>query len=100
MRRLVLSISLLAFFINPGFACSPGQDNFNFSEADMRSAVEGTWQITSTGDGGATWNLAIQIGESVDKLDGGTALRSGTKTRGFIRAAAACDSRTFVRSAG
>jgi len=100
MRRLILSISLLAFFVNPGFACSTGDEDFHFGEAEMRSSVEGTWQITSTGDGSAAWALTVQIRESGGKLDGGTALRAGASTRGFIRAAAACAERTLVRSAG
>ena len=99
MRRLVLLLSLLAFFVNPGFACSPGEEDFNFGEAEMRAAVEGTWQITFGGDA-STSELTVEIRESPGRLDSGMAVGSGTRARAFIRAAAACGSRTFLRGAG
>ena len=101
MHRLALSLAVLGFFINPGLACSPSDSGYQFGEAEMRAAVEGTWQLSFVADGGAISSLTVQIRESSEKLDSGTALRSDRRrTAGFIRAAAACGSRTFLRSAG
>ena len=101
MHRLALSLAVLGFFINPGLACSPSDSGYKFGEAEMRAAVEGTWQLSFVADGGAIGSLTVQIRERSEKLDSGTALRSDRRqTAGFIRTAAACGSRTFLGSAG
>ncbi len=101
MRRLLLSLAVLAFFINPGIACSSSDEGgFEYGEADMRAAVEGQWQLAWSAPGRASVSATVQISEASGQADRGVAATRSTGQRGrFIRAAAACCSRTFVKSA-
>jgi hypothetical protein len=102
MRRLLLSLAVLAFFINPGIACSSSdEDSFAFGEADMQAAVEGQWQLGWTAPDGTQGTVTVQVAEAGAPSDGGAAvMRPAGQRRGLIRAAAACGSRTFVKAAG
>jgi hypothetical protein len=102
MRRLMLFLTVLAFFVNPGLACTSTDDGtFQFGEAEMRTAVEGRWQIDWNVAGGASTSVTVDILEGGVGYDGGASvMRPSGQRHGFIRSAAACDSRTFVRSAG
>lgn len=101
MRRLILSLAVLAFFVNPGIACtSPDDGAFQFGEPEMRAAVEGQWRIDWSVAGGAATSVTVQVSQAGAQGDSGTAALSPAAGRGgFIRAVAACDSRSFVKSA-
>lgn len=68
-----------------------GYENWRYGEDEMRAAVEGTWELTIAEPDGTTktWKLGIR--------QRGTAARA--ERDGWIRSAAACGDRTFVRSA-
>jgi hypothetical protein len=74
----------LAFLANCDFIM--GSD-WTYGEAEMRSAVEGTWKLTRA-SGEAVTLIAKQ----------GTAAKQHGD-RGFVKSAAACSSRSFVRQA-
>jgi hypothetical protein len=98
MRRLAMSLALVAFLVNPWFACT-GQDEpeFTYGEAEMKAAVEGTWVLTLA-SGGANQEITLQVSESNKALpDQMQAMQKSQ--RSFVRSAAACGNRTFVSSA-
>lgn len=72
----------LAFLVNCDFIM--GAD-WKFGEAEMRSAVEGTWKLTR---GGETVTLVVKQATAATHSD-----------RGFLKSAAACGSRSFVKQA-
>lgn len=98
MRTLWL-VGLVAFFLNPAFACIAEQE-FQYGEKEMRAAVEGTWQANLTFSDGRQSTVTFAL-----KQGAGTAM-SGVRQepepgRGrLVRPANACDDRTFVKSAG
>jgi hypothetical protein len=99
MHRLSLLFALVAFFLNPGLACTSGESDFDFGEEEMRAAVEGQWQFQWLKADGTSAMVTVAVAQAGGGMDSGTmSIRSGG--RGFVRAASACDSRTFVRSAG
>jgi hypothetical protein len=89
------------FFLNPGIACSPGDDqaHFQYGETEMRAAVEGTWEIGVVASDGSQSSATVQIVEATERRDGSALLRSGER-HGLIRSAAACGSQFFIKSAG
>jgi hypothetical protein len=101
MHRIALFLAVPTFFLNPGIACSPVDDeaHFQYGEAEMRAAVEGTWQIDLLASNGSQSNATVQIVEATERKDGSAFLRSG-KQRGLIRSAAACGGQSFIKSAG
>ena len=102
MRRIAVSLALLAFFLNPGFACSPSDEpEFKYGEAEMKGAVEGTWLLTVRAPDGTLSETTLKIAES-SKAQAmlSPTTPSGSYRTGVIRSAAACGTRTFVKSAG
>jgi len=101
MQRLALSLALLAFFLNPGIACVSSDDpDFKYGEAEMKAAVEGTWLLTLRASDGTVSETTLQIAQSGTAQAMMSPSGSGNHRTGVIRAAAACGSRTFVKSAG
>ena len=94
MRKFALTLGLLGFLLNPGFACSPADDQgFTYGEEDMLATVQGAWRVTiDKGQGPRSFTLQIDQSE--------TALARLETTGGsLIRSAHACGSRTFVKGA-
>jgi len=79
MRRLALPLALLAFLLNPGIACGPSESEpgWTYGEVEMRAAVEGQWQLGLRASDGTPSDLTVQVSESTQKADGGTASRAG-----------------------
>lgn len=101
MQRLALSLALLAFFLNPGIACvSSEEPDFKYGEAEMKAAVEGTWVLTLRASDGTLSETTLQIAQSGAAQAMMSPSGSGSQRTGVIRSAAACGSRTFVKSAG
>jgi hypothetical protein len=87
MRKILVSvIAIVAFLINPLYACYEPERDFEYGELEMRGALEGTWELT----------LGEQRMEVKLVQAGGSKQHSST---GFISSAAACSNRSFVRSA-
>ena len=85
MRLLVTAIALVAALVlSPMSACD--RFEFHFGAAELRAAVEGTWQLTVPHRQPITFELR----------------QSATPehaSRGWIRTAAACGDRSLVRNA-
>jgi hypothetical protein len=89
LRKLfVTAVWLAALVLNPFYACEDGAEGFQFTEADVRGAIEGTWKLEIAGHAPIT--LAIR------EVHGAVQARAGT---GWVASAAACGSRSFVRPA-
>jgi hypothetical protein len=101
MHRMAFTLAVIAFLLNPGFACSPSDDStqFEYGETEMRAAVEGTWEMVLQASSGARSSLTVQIAEATEKKDGSALLRPDRR-RGLIRSAAACGSQSFIKPAG
>jgi hypothetical protein len=91
MPKIAVVFGVLMFLLNPNLACDAG-DQFQYSEADMRAAVEGTWLVNFTASDGTPTQVTLRIDEGSGSP---TSLRPG----GLVRSAYACGSRTFVKSA-
>jgi uncharacterized cupin superfamily protein len=92
MRKIAVVLGALMFLLNPNLACDDGGPQFQYGEAEMRAAVEGNWQVTFTASNGTQTQVTLRIEE-------GTGTQTSLRPGGLVRAAYACGSRTFVRSA-
>jgi hypothetical protein len=82
------TLGLLALFINPGFACSGEEEpapRWEYDQADMRAAVEGTYTLELQGSGELVTIRIEQAGASSARR-----LQCGNVTRSFVRDAGAC----------
>ncbi len=79
---LSLAVVLAGVLVLDLRACLPSYD---FDEAELRAAIEGTWKLV---DGAHAIRFSVK-----------EAREARHSSRGFVRAAAACGHRTFVRSA-
>src|SRR5258706_10501425 len=95
MRKLVTTfvIATAAFLLNPLYACEQQEANWQFSEADMKAAIAGTWEVNVKPHDGAPWTMTFRIEQA------GAPLETHTD-HGRIRSAAACNDRTPAKSAG
>ena len=82
----------LAFVVNPNLACSSSDDeDFTYSEQQMKSAVLGSWQGTGELDGeSVTFTLELQQASS----------KSSSQTIAPPLVKPQCGSRSFVKPAG
>ncbi len=86
---LLLVLAAGALVLDPASACI-GSPSYTFGEHELRAAVEGTWQLTITSPKGSAETYTLAITES-DKPQ--------HAARAWIKSAAACGSRSFVRNA-
>lgn len=92
MRKLALAIvAVAAFLITPYFLYTE-VIAFQFGEAEMRGAVEGTWVVELAPSEGAPRSITLGIEQA-------RSAKHSARERGLIRSASACGHRTFVRSA-
>ncbi len=94
IKRATILCGLVAFLVNPGFGCGPLGD-FEYGEAELRAAVEGSWEAKIPDEGGER-TVAFTLAPAPPPAGAGAASASGPAV---IRPAAACDSRDFYRSA-
>jgi hypothetical protein len=95
MRKLSWLFLAAFFFLNPGFACGPGEAEYQYGAAEMRAAIEGEWALTITPTGGAAEDYVVTLKQATSA----TASASGPRTRSLVRAAHACGNRTLFASA-
>lgn len=88
---------LLAFFLNPAFACGPADPEFQYGAAEMRAAAEGTWSFSFLPTG-ETEARQVTVKVTQGSQQGAASLRSPAGPR-LIRAAHACGTRTLLKSA-
>ena len=87
MRSIVTGVALVAALVlSPMSACNPFF-SYHFGDAELRAAVEGTWRITIPNHAPITITLAQSA--QAEHAD-----------RGWIHTAAACGTRSLVRTAG
>jgi len=100
MKRKLAAIAwpvlLLAFFLNPGFACGPAEPEFQYGVEEMRAAVEGTWSVSFVPAGEREER---QVTVKVTQGSQAVAAVTPARARRLIRPAHACGSRTLVKSA-
>lgn len=87
----VLATGIVAFAMNPGFACSASNDDdFEYGETEMADALRGAWHLTFTGpEGPATVDFILEQGPNPG-LPKGPTVAPACGARQFIRPAAAC----------
>jgi hypothetical protein len=96
MRRLLWTIPVALFFLNPSFACGPTEPEFRYGATEMRAAVEGNWSFTIMPDGASG---PVQVTVMVGQATAAPGQQAQAPARGLVRAAYACGSRTLVKSA-
>jgi hypothetical protein len=93
----IMVVGLVAFVMNPGFACSSSEDKlpaWQYGEEEMTRAVEGTWRLTierPEGESAVTFWLAPGDvpGSSSSSISApGSSLQCSS--RNFLRPAGAC----------
>jgi hypothetical protein len=95
LRRLAWLVPVALFFLNPALACGGGPD-YDYGAAEMRAAVEGTWLLTLTPEGGTPSEVRLQIEQATAAPD---AQAAQAARWGLLRQAHACGTRTLVKSA-
>jgi hypothetical protein len=99
MRRILWAVPVAFFFLNPGFACSPAEPQFQYGATEMRAAVEANWSLAiAPQDGGPLQHIIVHVAQAPDAA----AVDGQARARGLslLRPAYACGSRTLVKSAG
>ena len=105
MKRLILgaSLCLLALVINPTVGCSSSEDEFRFSEADMRTAVAGkyTGSISGTSEMATlTLTEGTNAASSSPQSLGARQLQQCSRSFSFVKPAAACIPTTTMAVSG
>ena len=92
MRRLaVLLLATAVLVLNPAFGCSEDAPTYRYGAAELNAAIAGTWSATIDG---RTHTFRIEQQRSAAPTKHSSASNS------FVRAAAACGTRTLIASAG
>jgi len=92
MRKFVVALAALAAFLITPYFLFEAYFTYQFGEAEMRAAVEGTWTLELHPTEGAPRSITFRIEQARQAAH-------GSRERGWIRAASACGHRTFIRSA-
>lgn len=90
-----MAIGLGAFLVNPGWACQSGggsddEADFDFGEAEMRAAIEGSYKGSLSDGRAVTLNVSEAQASSSAEGPSTSTDSSGCITRGFIKPAGAC----------
>jgi hypothetical protein len=96
LKSLALLAAVAFFLVSPGFACGPGDPEYQYGAKEMKAAVEGDWVVTFMPGGGAAVEYTVHLQQAA-RAPGTAALEAHG---GLVRAAHACGSRTLVASAG
>lgn len=92
LRKLVVVAVAVAVFLITPYYFFQRFTSHQFGEAEMRRAVEGTWTVELTQSNGERRSITLSIEQA-------RSAERAERERGWIRSAAACGSRSFVRSA-
>lgn len=99
-KWLLLGVLGLALVINPYLACS-SEDEFNYSESEMKSAVLGEWEGTAELNGeSVSFSLTLEQAPSKSKTQSAPRVTPQCGTRSFVKPAAACVSMSEMPLAG
>jgi len=93
-KWLILGVFGLALVVNPYLACSSKEDDeFSYSESELKAAVLGTWQGTAELDGEQVeFSLVLEQAPAKSKTQSLAApnVKPQCGTRSFVKPAAAC----------
>lgn len=92
-KWLLLGVFGLSLVVNPYLACSSGDDEFSYSESELKAAVLGNWQGTADLDGEQVeFSLALDQAPAKSKTQSLSApnVKPQCGTRSFVKPAAAC----------
>jgi hypothetical protein len=92
MRKLIVAAVALAVFLITPYFLYQSVTAFRFGEAEMRRAVEGTWTVELTSSAGARRSFTLEIQQARPS-------ERAEREHGWIRSAAACGQRSFIRRA-
>ncbi len=94
MRKAILPLAMVLSVFDPMVACEDDGDRpFEYGEAEMRAAIEGTWMLVVQKPGHAAEHYTLVIREAGDT-------KQEHAERTVIRSASACTTRDFIRQAG
>jgi hypothetical protein len=89
---VVTVIALGVLVLNPVFGVLSGPD-YEFGAAELRAAVEGTWQLTIAAPGAPQRTITFTLAQGAEPAEPHAAWH-------LVRPAAACGSRSLVKTAG
>lgn len=92
-KWLIFGVFGLALVVNPYLACSSKEDEFSYSESELKAAVLGTWQGTADLDGEQVeFSLVLEQAPAKSKTQSLAApkVKPQCGTRSFVKPAAAC----------
>jgi hypothetical protein len=92
LRKLVVGVVAAAVFLITPYFLYDRLFGYQFGESQMRSAIEGTWTLEVTQAGATTRSLSFTIEQASAPTHSS---REGT----WLRSAAACGRRSFIRNA-
>jgi hypothetical protein len=93
MRRLSLLLALVGFLVNPSVGCAPEDPEFNYGAAEMRTMVEGTWELGLRNADGSSSTVVVTVAQGAGEKT------AAGRPFGLVRPAMACSSRSLVRDA-
>jgi hypothetical protein len=102
-KWLLLGVFGLALVVNPYLACSSKEDDFDYTESDMKEAVLGDWVGTADIEGeSADFTLSLQQASAKSKTQGVSApkVQPQCGSRSFVKPAAACSSTSSMAVVG
>lgn len=100
---LLLGVFGLALVVNPYLACSSKEDDFDYTESEMKAAVLGEWVGTADIDGeSADFTLSLQQASAKSKTQSLAApkVQPQCGSRSFVKPAAACISTSSMPIVG
>jgi hypothetical protein len=102
-KWLLLGVFGLALVVNPYLACSSKEDDFDYTESEMKQAVLGEWVGTAELDGeSADFTLSLQQASAKSKTQSVSAPKAQPQcgSRSFVKPAAACFSTSSMPIVG
>jgi hypothetical protein len=102
-RWLVLGLFGVALLVNPYLACSSSEEDFTYSEQDMKAAILGEWRGSGELDGEAiAFTLTVDQAPAMSKTQSLSApgVKPQCASRSFVKPAAACISESVMPLVG
>lgn len=102
-RWMIWGVFGVALVVNPYLGCSSSEQDFTYSEQDMKAAILGEWQGTGELDGEAVaFTLTLEQASAQSKTQSVAApgVKPQCGTRSFVKPAAACTSESVMPLVG
>src|SRR5262245_19841349 len=94
--RSALFFGVAAFLLNPAYACSSAEPEYQYGEAELRAAVAGEWSLTVSRSSGTPLELTLHLEQSMQPT---ASLAPAPSDAPLLRSAHACGTRTLLASA-